>query len=67
MPWKKILSLRSVTGFWEERNQILLCMWSRCGGRRVEVGGRCGLMEAGVCEREGLRLCERERVKEACK
>ena len=25
---------------------------SSCGGRRVEAGGRYGLMEAGVCEKE---------------
>ena len=25
---------------------------SSCGGRSVEVGGRYGLMEAGVCEKE---------------
>ena len=27
-------------------------MWSSRRGRRVEAGGRCGLMEVGVCERE---------------
>ena len=27
-------------------------IWSSRRGRRVEASGRCGLMEAGVCERE---------------
>ena len=30
-------------------------MWSSRRGRRVEAGGRYGLMEAGVCEREWWR------------
>ena len=60
MPWKKILPLRSVTGFWVLGFGKKEIKFSCVCGVAVEAGGRCGLMEAGVCERERWRLCVRE-------